>query len=93
MAFTFTFYECFIWKLFKKVRKRLQTKSHSTSPTVIYKVLLKRVISLKLITHYDLPEPFSIEEIHEPIICSSMLVPKEFIGNVITLCEQKREGN
>ena len=32
----------------------------------------------------------SIEEIHEPIISASMLVPNEFIGNVITLCEQKR---
>ena len=32
----------------------------------------------------------SIEEIHEPVISASMLVPNEFIGNVITLCEQKR---
>ena len=37
-----------------------------------------------------LPDVSSIEEIHEPIISASMLVPNEFIGNVITLCEQKR---
>ena len=62
----------------------------STSPTVVYKVIQKNGITLNVDNPSSLPDPSSIEEIHEPIISASMLVPNEFIGNVITLCEQKR---
>ncbi len=62
----------------------------STSPTVIYKVIQKNGKTLEVDNPSMLPDISSIEEIHEPIISSSMLVPNEFIGNVITLCEQKR---
>ena len=62
----------------------------STSPTVIYKVIQKNGNTIKVDNPSSLPDISSIEEIHEPIICASMLVPNEFIGNVITLCEQKR---
>ena len=62
----------------------------STSPTVIYKVIQKNGNTLKVDNPSSLPDISSIDEIHEPIISASMLVPNEFIGNVITLCEQKR---
>jgi GTP-binding protein LepA len=62
----------------------------STSPTVIYKVIQKNGKTIDVDNPSSLPDPSSIEEIHEPIISASMLVPNEFIGNVITLCEQKR---
>ena len=62
----------------------------STSPTVVYKVVQKNKKILEVDNPSMLPDVSSIEEIHEPIISASMLVPNEFIGNVITLCEQKR---
>ncbi len=62
----------------------------STSPTVVYKVIQKNNKILEVDNPSMLPDISSIEEIHEPIISASMLVPNEFIGNVITLCEQKR---
>ena len=62
----------------------------STSPTVVYKVIQKNKKTLEVDNPSMLPDVSSIEEIHEPIISASMLVPNEFIGNVITLCEQKR---
>ena len=62
----------------------------STSPTVIYKVVLKNGNIIEVDNPSSLPDMSSIEEIHEPLISASMLVPSEFIGNVITLCEQKR---
>jgi len=62
----------------------------STSPTVVYKVVQKNKKILEVDNPSMLPDISSIEEIHEPIISASMLVPNEFIGNVITLCEQKR---
>ena len=55
----------------------------STSPTVIYKVIQKNGNTIKVDNPSSLPDISSIEEIHEPIICASMLVPNEFIGNVI----------
>ena len=62
----------------------------STSPTVIYKVIQKNGNIIEVDNPSSLPDMSGIEEIHEPIISASMLVPNEFIGNVITLCEQKR---
>ena len=62
----------------------------STSPTVIYKVIQKNGNIIEVDNPSSLPDLSSIEEIKEPIIAASMLVPNEFIGNVITLCEQKR---
>jgi GTP-binding protein LepA len=62
----------------------------STSPTVIYKVIQKNGDEIEVDNPSALPDISSIEEIHEPIISASMLVPNEFIGNVLTLCEQKR---
>ncbi len=62
----------------------------STSPTVIYKVIQKNGNLLEVDNPSLLPDISNVEEIHEPIIAASMLVPNEFIGNVITLCEQKR---
>ena len=62
----------------------------STSPTVVYKVIQKNGNIIEVDNPSSLPDMSSIEEIHEPIISASMLVPNEFIGNVITLCEQKR---
>ena len=62
----------------------------STSPTVIYKVIQKNGNIIEVDNPSSLPDLSSIEEIKEPIISASMLVPNEFIGNVITLCEQKR---
>ena len=62
----------------------------STSPTVIYKVIQKNGNVIEVDNPSSLPDISSIEEIHEPIISASMFVPNDFIGNVITLCEQKR---
>jgi GTP-binding protein LepA len=39
---------------------------------------------------FKLPELSKIEEIREPIITATIFVPEEFVGNVITLCNQKR---
>ena len=37
-----------------------------------------------------LPDPSKIEEIREPIITASILVPHDYVGPVLTLCNQKR---
>lgn len=62
----------------------------TTAPTVIYEVLCVSGELLEIHNPTDLPEPNQIDEIREPIIHASILVPDEYIGNVIGLCIEKR---
>ncbi|HSW52859.1 MAG TPA: elongation factor 4, partial [Sulfuricaulis sp.] len=62
----------------------------TTAPTVVYEVLMKDGTLLKVENPFKLPELSKIEEIREPIITATIFVPEEFVGNVITLCNQKR---
>lgn len=63
----------------------------ATAPSVLYKLLLKgqtEIIDIE--TPSDFPESNTIEEIHEPIINATIIVPKQYLGNMIALCEDKR---
>ncbi len=62
----------------------------TTAPTVIYEVLSSSGEILKVDNPSKLPEPGKIEEIREPIITANILVPQEYVGNVIGLCIEKR---
>jgi GTP-binding protein LepA len=62
----------------------------TTAPTVVYEVLLRDGTVLTVENPAKLPEPSKIEEIREPIIIVTIFVPQEYLGNVITLCTQKR---
>ncbi|MET0230526.1 MAG: translation elongation factor 4, partial [Rhodanobacteraceae bacterium] len=62
----------------------------STAPTVVYEVLQTDGAVLTLDNPAKLPPPQNIEEIREPIIVANILTPPDYVGNVITLCEEKR---
>jgi GTP-binding protein LepA len=62
----------------------------TTAPTVVYEVVLKDGATINVENPSKLPEPSKIEEIREPIITATIYVPEEYVGNVITLCNQKR---
>ncbi len=62
----------------------------TTAPTVIYEVLTKAGDVITIDNPSELPEPSVIAETREPIIAANILVPQEFVGNVITLCVEKR---
>jgi len=62
----------------------------TTAPTVIYEVHTTDGVVKKIHNPSDLPEIGKIKEIHEPIIHASILVPHDYVGNVITLCIEKR---
>ncbi len=64
----------------------------TTAPTVVYEVLLTDG-TLKVVENpARLPETQKIAEIREPIIETSIFVPQDYLGAVMTLCNQKR-GN
>ncbi len=62
-----------------------------TSPSVRYRVKLKysnEIIDIENPT--DFPEPQKIEEILEPIINATIIVPKKYLGNIMNLCQERR---
>ncbi|WP_018982981.1 translation elongation factor 4 [Salinimonas chungwhensis] len=62
----------------------------TTAPTVIYEVLTTKGETLTVDSPSKLPAVNDIEEIREPIVEANILVPQEYLGNVITLCVEKR---
>ena len=62
----------------------------TTAPTVVYELLTTRGEILQIHNPADLPEVNYIEEIREPIINTHILLPQEYVGNVISLCVEKR---
>jgi GTP-binding protein LepA len=62
----------------------------TTAPTVVYEVLLRDGTLLKVENPAKMPDPSKIEEIREPIISTTIFVPQEHLGAVMTLCNQKR---
>jgi GTP-binding protein LepA len=62
----------------------------TTAPTVIYQVVNRKGETLEIDNPSKLPDSGTIEEMHEPIADVSILVPQEFLGNVISLCVGRR---
>jgi len=62
----------------------------TTAPTVIYQVVNRKGEIFEIDNPSKLPDPGTIEEMHEPIADVSILVPQEFLGNVISLCVGRR---
>ncbi|AOT09189.1 translation elongation factor 4 [Pseudoalteromonas luteoviolacea] len=61
----------------------------TTAPTVVYEVETKDGV-IQIDNPSDLPPVNDIIEIREPIVEANILVPQEYLGNVITLCIEKR---
>ena len=62
----------------------------TTAPTVIYEVVTKNGDIVKVDNPSSLPDVGDIEEMREPIARCNILVPQDYLGNVITLCVEKR---
>ncbi|MDE1885183.1 MAG: translation elongation factor 4 [Xanthomonadaceae bacterium] len=76
------------------VQERLEREYNldliTTAPTVIYEVLKTDGNTIQLDNPAKLPALNYIEEIREPVIVANILTPPAYVGNVITLCEEKR---
>jgi translation factor GUF1, mitochondrial len=61
-----------------------------TAPSVRYKIKLKNGETLDIENPSEFPDPSNIEEILEPMIDATIIVPKKYLGNIIILSEEKR---
>ncbi len=62
----------------------------TTAPSVVYKILLKDGSTINLHNPTDMPDPVKVENISEPWIKATIIVPEEFLGPVLELCTSKR---
>lgn len=62
----------------------------TTAPTVVYELLLKDGSVVQIENPSRLPEPSRVEETREPVINVNLLMPQDYVGPVMTLCNNKR---
>jgi GTP-binding protein LepA len=62
----------------------------TTAPSVVYEVLLNDGTVLRSRTLSKMPDLGKIEEIREPIVTVHLYMPQDYVGPVMTLCNQKR---
>ena len=76
------------------IRERLEREFNidliATAPSVIYRVHLTDGTMIELHNPADMPEPQKIVKIEEPWIEATILVPDEYLGAVLKLCEDRR---
>lgn len=62
----------------------------TTAPSVIYKVYRQNGEVIELYNPVDLPPQQEISYIEEPIVKAEIILPKEFVGNVMEICQNRR---
>jgi GTP-binding protein LepA len=76
------------------VQERLEREFNldliATAPSVVYKVHLNNGEVMDLYNPVDMPDPVKIDHIDEPWIKATILVPDEYLGSVLKLCEDRR---
>ncbi|MGI9380512.1 MAG: translation elongation factor 4 [Methyloligellaceae bacterium] len=76
------------------IRERLEREFNieliTTAPSVIYQIYQTDGSMLELHNPADMPDPVLIDRIEEPWISATILVPDEYLGAVLKLCEDRR---
>ncbi|MDR2088779.1 MAG: translation elongation factor 4, partial [Clostridiales Family XIII bacterium] len=62
----------------------------TTSPSVIYRVVLASGAEEMIQNPTNLPDPAMIERIEEPIVKADIIIPKEYVGSIMELCQERR---
>ncbi len=74
----------------ERLEREFELNLITTAPTVVYRVKLTSGESIMVDNPTELPDPGRIEYIEEPYVQATIHCPKEYVGNVLTLCEERR---
>ncbi len=74
----------------ERLEREYQLELITTSPTVVYEILLNNGEVLFIDNPADLPDRSKIELIKEPYLIARILVPQDYVGAVISLCVERR---
>src|SRR2546421_10124513 len=76
------------------IQERLQREFNleliATAPSVIYKMKLRNGSEIQIHNPVDMPDVMQILEIEEPWIEATILTPDDYLGSVLTLCQDRR---
>ena len=76
------------------IQQRLENESDidlvQTAPNVTYEIVDKRGEIHTIRKPQDVPDPGDVEEFRQPIVRCSIIVPNEYIGSVMKLCQERR---
>ncbi len=76
------------------VQERLERESDldvvQTAPNVTYEIATNDGATVRIDSPANLPDPHRIEEIREPFVKVNLVMPAEYIGNILPLCEERR---
>ena len=62
----------------------------ATAPSVVYHIHLTNGTTMTLHNPVDMPDPVRIDHIEEPWITATILVPDDYLGSILALCEERR---
>ncbi len=62
----------------------------TTSPSVIYKVVMNDKSEVMVQNPSNLPDPTEMDHIEEPIVKADIMIPKEYVGNIMEICQERR---
>lgn len=74
----------------ERISREFEIDIVATAPSVVYKLFFKKGDSRDIHNPADWPESTTIDYIEEPLIKATIIVPDQFLGNVLELCTQKR---
>jgi GTP-binding protein LepA len=74
----------------ERLEREFQLNLITTAPSVVYKIVLNNGTVLDVDNPTKMPEVVDIQRIEEPIVLATIHCPKEYVGNVLKLCEERR---
>ncbi len=73
-----------------RIEREYDIELITTAPSVIYHIYLKDGTQFDLHNPADMPDPSTVDHIEEPRIKATILVPDEYLGDVLKLCQDRR---
>lgn len=79
---------------YEVVQERLEREFNldliSTAPSVVYKVFTIRGEEMRMDNPTNMPDPSEIDYIEEPMVKATILTPKDYVGSIMELCQERR---
>ena len=74
----------------ERIRREFNIDIIATSPSVIYEILLNDNTKIYIDNPCEMPDRVKINTISEPYVKANILVPSQYIGSIMELCQEKR---
>ena len=76
----------------ERLEREFDLEIITTSPSVIYKVVMHDGSEVMIENPSNLPNPTEYDHIEEPMVKATIMLPKDYVGSIMALCQDRR-GN